>query len=527
MREIEDIGSYDAIVIGSGMAGLMAGSGLVEKGYSVLMLEKHAIPGGYTTNFERKGFRFEASNHVVNGCEPGGMTYEQLARIGAQDRVEFIKIDSFGRMVDETRGTDCERPWAVDEHVDMLVKLFPAEEDGIRRYYEKYEAMATALLASYRVGADQDAELLGKLAEAAQEFMALKSRKAKHVLEESFSDPELIRLMTAIGSGFLGTSYEEVDAAMLVMCDMVFRVNGGDAYYPKGGSGRMSQVVADHFQERGGRLLLKRGVTEIEFSGGRATGVIARKREHEYLSASARCVVCASDLTTLVNQLCAEGTFPAEYVKSVNQRVPGISAVILFVGLDIDVRDRGITGGKIGRIWGEERSQALFDEVARSGEYSRLPLANATIYSNIDPSCCPPGKSVVTTMVLAEPGLFERALDPGRKRGKAYKELKQRLTSQLLEKMSRALGMADLEHHIEVLELATPITLERYTANRGGAYVGWKYSPEQAQDYFPQESPVENLFLCGHWVAPGGGVSNVMVGGNNAAEIADRYLRSQ
>ena len=366
MREIEDIGSYDVIVIGSGMAGLMAGNGLVEKGYSVLMLEKHAIPGGYTTNFERKGFRFEASNHVVNGCEPGGMTYEQLAKIGAQDRVEFIKIDSFGRMVDETRGTDCERPWAVDEHVDMLVKLFPAEEDGIRRYYEKYEAMATALLASYRVGADQDAELLGKLAEAAQEFMALKSRKAKHVLEESFSDPELIRLMTAIGSGFLGTSYEEVDAAMLVMCDMVFRVNGGDAYYPKGGSGRMSQVVADHFQERGGRLLLKRGVTEIEFSGGRATGVIARKREHEYLSASARCVVCASDLTALVNQLCAEGTFPAEYVKSVNQRVPGISAVILFVGLDIDVRDRGITGGKIGRIWGEERSQALFDEVARS-----------------------------------------------------------------------------------------------------------------------------------------------------------------
>jgi len=27
-------------------------------------------------------------------------------------------------------------------------------------------------------------------------------------------------------------------------------------------------------------------------------------------------------------------------------------------------------------------------------------------------------------------------------------------------------------------------------------------------------------------VAPGGGVSNVMVGGNKAAEIADAYLRS-
>jgi phytoene dehydrogenase-like protein len=45
------------------------------------------------------------------------------------------------------------------------------------------------------------------------------------------------------------------------------------------------------------------------------------------------------------------------------------------------------------------------------------------------------------------------------------------------------------------------------------------------KDHFPQESPVENLFLCGQWVAPGGGVSNVMVGGNKAAEIADGYLR--
>jgi phytoene dehydrogenase-like protein len=80
---------------------------------------------------------------------------------------------------------------------------------------------------------------------------------------------------------------------------------------------------------------------------------------------------------------------------------------------------------------------------------------------------------------------------------------------------------------VEVLKLATPITLERYTSNRAGAYVGWKYSTDQAQGQFAQKSPVENLFLCGHWVSPGGGVSNVMRGGNIVAEIADSYLRSQ
>jgi prolycopene isomerase len=90
--------------------------------------------------------------------------------------------------------------------------------------------------------------------------------------------------------------------------------------------------------------------------------------------------------------------------------------------------------------------------------------------------------------------------------------------------MERALGVGALQPHIEVLELSTPVTIERFTENRGGAYVGWRYSADQARALIPQQSPVENLFLCGHWVAPGGGVSNVMSGGLNAAELAEAVL---
>ncbi|MBW1687519.1 MAG: NAD(P)/FAD-dependent oxidoreductase [Deltaproteobacteria bacterium] len=524
MSDIEDIGSYDAIVIGSGMSGLMAGNALVKKGYRVLMLEKHAIPGGYTTNFERKGFRFDASTHVINGCGPRGIAYRQLEKIDAQDRVEFIKVDNFGRVVDEARGTEFVMPWELGQYVEMLASQFPHEESGIRGYYGKFGPMAETLIAS--IGAEKDAEPPGDIAAAAQEYAALQGKKASQVLNEYVSDPRLIELITAIPSGFTGTPYRELEASTCIMCDLFYRVDGGDAYYPKGGSGHMSAVVADLFQERGGTLLFRRGVTEIAFAGGRAAGVIAEKPRGGSISAQGRCVIAASDLTALVNELCPEGSLPEDYVKSVNERVPGISSVTLFAGLDIDLRKHGITECEISRSWAEGKSPSAFGEAARSGDYTKLPNADATIYSNLDPSCCPEGKSVVASMVLARPELFERALDPGRKRGKAYKELKKGLTSQLLQRMSRALGIADLERHVEVLELATPITLERYTSNRAGAYVGWKYSTNQAQDHFSQKSPVENLFLCGHWVSPGGGVSNVMRGGNIVAEIADGYLRS-
>jgi prolycopene isomerase len=525
VSEIEDLGEFDVIVIGTGMAGLMAGNALANGGRRTLMLEKRSRPGGCTMNFERKDYRFEASNHVINGCAPGGMTYRLLERVGAQERVEFIQLESFGRMVDEGRGTDFSLPWELGAHIEMLVENFPQEEAGIRSYYEVFGAMAEALINSHAVMESGDAEQLAHLEEATEEFGKLAGRKAPEVLREYVSDANLIELMLAIPSGFMGTSANVLDASSAIMCDLVFRVDGGQAYYPKGGSGHMSQLLADFFVERGGTLLMNQGVSEITFSGGRATGVISRRRSSRSISARARSVIHAGDMTALVNQLCPEGSLPQDYVRSINRRRPAISAAILFAGLDLDLRAKGMTESEISRAWPGPQPPASFAELARDGDYSKQPSAMATIYSNIDPSCCPPGKSVVATMVLASPDRFEEALGKGRHRGRDYKALKDRLMPQLLDKMERALGVGDLRPHIEVLELSTPITIERFTENRGGSYVGWRYSADQARNLIPQQSPVENLFLCGHWVAPGGGVSNVMSGGLNAADLAEAYLQ--
>ena len=40
MAQIEDVGSFDVIIIGPGMGGLVAGNALVNHGYRVLIAEK-------------------------------------------------------------------------------------------------------------------------------------------------------------------------------------------------------------------------------------------------------------------------------------------------------------------------------------------------------------------------------------------------------------------------------------------------------------------------------------------------------
>ena len=51
--------SIDAIIIGSGIGGLVTASQLAAKGAQVLVLEKYIIPGGSGGSFKRKGYTFD------------------------------------------------------------------------------------------------------------------------------------------------------------------------------------------------------------------------------------------------------------------------------------------------------------------------------------------------------------------------------------------------------------------------------------------------------------------------------------
>ena len=62
----------DALVIGSGLGGLLSGVILSRAGWHVTVLEKAAQPGGCLQTFTREGLRFDTGFHSVAGLEDGG-----------------------------------------------------------------------------------------------------------------------------------------------------------------------------------------------------------------------------------------------------------------------------------------------------------------------------------------------------------------------------------------------------------------------------------------------------------------------
>ena len=69
---------YDVIVIGAALAGLSAAITLRKAGKSVLILERHNLPGGVATSFVRGGVELEATLHEMMEIGPK----ESRRRIG-------------------------------------------------------------------------------------------------------------------------------------------------------------------------------------------------------------------------------------------------------------------------------------------------------------------------------------------------------------------------------------------------------------------------------------------------------------
>ncbi len=61
---------YDIVIIGAGAGGLGAATYLSQKGFDVVVLERHHKVGGYMTNFVRGDYRFEISTHGFDGLNP-------------------------------------------------------------------------------------------------------------------------------------------------------------------------------------------------------------------------------------------------------------------------------------------------------------------------------------------------------------------------------------------------------------------------------------------------------------------------
>ena len=115
---------YDAVIIGSGLGGLVSAYILSKNGMKVAVYEKHSVPGGCLQSFTRGGMRFETGMHYIGSMGQGEALYRYFKYLGIADDLQLSQLD---KSAYETLSFNGERycySTGYDQFIDTLSKHF-------------------------------------------------------------------------------------------------------------------------------------------------------------------------------------------------------------------------------------------------------------------------------------------------------------------------------------------------------------------------------------------------------------------
>jgi phytoene dehydrogenase-like protein len=125
--------TYDAIIIGAGIAGLVCGCYLAKAGMKVLIVEQHYKPGGYCTSFNRKGFTFDAAAHSFGSYRKVGIMNRILKELNIDKKLKIKRYEPTDIFISPNYKISF---WAdIDRTILELHAAFPHEVNGINKFY--------------------------------------------------------------------------------------------------------------------------------------------------------------------------------------------------------------------------------------------------------------------------------------------------------------------------------------------------------------------------------------------------------
>jgi phytoene dehydrogenase-like protein len=479
---MENRDSRSVIIIGAGFAGLSAGIYAQMNGYKSEIFEMHDKPGGLCTSWQRKGYTIDACIHWLVGSNPSSYMHDLWEEVGLVQERKFINMDEYMHY----EGPDG-RKLVLYTNIDRLEKellQFSPSDSAVINDFIKGIRMCLAF--------DQPSvhtpffKRIGKQAVMMAGF-AFKGRTIQRWMNTScgefasrFSDPMLRKLFAEMwGEKF----------AMLFMLFTFAYLHKKNAGYPIGGSLPMSKALESRYLALAGTIHYNKPVKRIITEGNKAVGVLLEDGT-EY-----RCshVISAADgYTTIFKML--DGKYTDNKIRTMYDTWP-IFPSLIFAGIGVNRKFDDIPKSVSGFTFTLKEPVEIAD--------TTIDTLNVHLY-NHDDSMSPEGKTALTIFFNSGYDYWKNL----RTDKKAYLARKEEAGKQLINLLEQR--FPGISSQVEMIDIATPVTFERYTGNWKGTFEGWQITPVNASVVMKplvQTLPgLNNFYMCGQWVEPGGGL---------------------
>lgn len=120
----------DAVIIGSGLGGLVCGCLLAKLGQRVIVLEQAAKPGGCTLAYHRRGVELDTGFHYVGGLGEGESLHGIFQQLGLMD-LPWKRMDANFEHI-RHEGRDYFFAQGFDRFAETLAHDFPEDREGLQ-----------------------------------------------------------------------------------------------------------------------------------------------------------------------------------------------------------------------------------------------------------------------------------------------------------------------------------------------------------------------------------------------------------
>jgi phytoene dehydrogenase-like protein len=290
-----------------------------------------------------------------------------------------------------------------------------------------------------------------------------------------------------------------------VIMYMLAAMHSRDAGYPIGGSLEFARSIERRYLDLGGDMHYRSRVEKILVEadpagrGDRATGV----RLVDGTEYRADVIISAADgHATIFDML--EGRYASDKVRTAYEKLP-IYPSWIQVSLGV-ARDLSAEATMVS-YWLDEPIDIAGEKIERI-DFRHFCQ---------DPSMAPPGKSSVVVLFMSDHAYWKALYkDPER-----YEAEKNDIASKVIDRLeSRLPGISG---QIDVVDISTPMTVERYTGNWQGSAEAWLVSPDTVHGIpkgMDKTLPgLTNFYMAGQWVEPSGSVPGSAISGRGVIRM--------
>ena len=481
------------IIVGAGVSGLATAIYLRLNGYDTLILEKNAYVGGACFGWERQKCYIDGCIHWLVGTDPSSSTYKLWQDIGAlssevqiYNQNDFYTLD-FGK--DKVFNI-----WADLERLeDELINFAPEDEKQIKKFcklikrFQSIDApvekpvdlMNIAELCKIAFTMCGDYYYVGKMSKISCKEYA-----------RNFKNPYVRRWLEE----HMSANYNLM--SFLYMLAHVTSQNGG---IPIGGSLNVVERIKERYLSLGGELRCCAEVERIDVTDGTATGVTLKNGE----KLSSDWVVAATPIEHTLKKLLG-----AKYpLKKIDQRLkdektyPVYTYTTAVFKVNADMAYAPLSH----KIYADK--PIVLDE-----EHYGITYRNYSYDKTLE---APEGCSIIQATLNGNDNMYFWWEEV--KKNGDYKSKKQEIASKLIDiYLTR---YPALEGKIEVIDVITPLTYQRYLNGRHGSFQGFvQTSRGKTLMQKGKIKGLDNFIISGQWILRSGGLPPAAITGRFAAQ---------